>query len=295
MAMASSLFAYVWLARPRQWVKNAFLVLPLFLTPDRAVDLTAWLAVGLGVLAFCLASSGVYVFNDWADRTADQYHPEKRHRPLAAGLISPVSALVYCGLLWIAAAAIGLQLYRVSALFPLILVGYIAINLLYSLRLKHTAILDVLLISAGFVLRVEAGAALIGVAPSVWIMLLTGLLALLLALGKRRDDLVRDLNSAHRGALNGYNKTFLDTAVAMVLGALLVGYLIYTADAAVQEKYQTTQLHWTSPFVLLGILRYLQILFVEEKSGSPTDILLRDRMIQAAVLGWAASFAWLVY
>jgi hypothetical protein len=152
-----------------------------------------------------------------------------------------------------------------------------------------------MLIALGFVLRVYAGSELIMVLPSVWIIVCTGLLALFLALAKRRDDLVKRLDSDHRSALKGYTKPFIDTAINAVLGGLLVSYLIYTTDPAVMDRLGTRQLYLTAPFVIAGILRYLQITLVEERSGSPTKLALTDRFLILTVLGWVAMFAALIY
>jgi decaprenyl-phosphate phosphoribosyltransferase len=172
---------------------------------------------------------------------------------------------------------------------------YFSINLLYSFRLKHVAILDVLIVAAGFVLRVDAGAAAIQVEPTVWIVVCTGLLALFLALAKRRDDLAKDLSEEHRPSLAGYSRRFIDQALAMILGALLVSYLIYTTDQTVIARYGTDKLYLTAPFVIAGVLRYLQITVVEERSGSPTDIALTDRFLIATMFGWVVVFGLLIY
>jgi 4-hydroxybenzoate polyprenyltransferase len=177
----------------------------------------------------------------------------------------------------------------------LIAAGYLVINLGYSLGLKRVSIVDVMLIALGFVLRVEAGATLIHVEASAWILICTGLLALFLALGKRRDDLVRDLGGAHRRSLDGYSKPFLDMAVSITLGALLVAYLIYTTDAGAMARLGTGKLFYTAPFVVAGILRYLQIMLVEQRSGSPTLLVTTDRFLIVTILGWVTTFALLIY
>jgi 4-hydroxybenzoate polyprenyltransferase len=279
------------LARPRQWVKNAFVAAPLFFSPW-AMNAANLAAVAAAVAVFCLLSSAVYVVNDWCDREADRLHPEKRGRPLASGAVSSAAAAVFAGALLAAAIALATPL---PARFAGVAALYLALNLAYSLGLKRISILDVLIVAAGFVLRVDAGALAIGVAPSVWIVLATGLLALFLALAKRRDDLVRDVGEGHRPSLAGYNLRFVDAALAVVLGALLVCYLIYTADAETVRRFGTDRLWLTAPFVVAGVLRYLQITLVEERSGSPTDAALSDRFLLATVAGWIATFALLIY
>ena len=183
-------------------------------------------------------------------------------------------------LLLAAAAALGRALLIVTVL-------YVAISVAYSLWLKHVSLLDVMVISVGFVLRVAAGAVAIDVEPTVWIVVCTWLLALFLALAKRRDDLVRALSGTHRPSLGGYNLPFIDASLAMVLGSLLVSYIIYTT--------QTEHLYLTAPFVAAGVLRYLQITLVEQRSGSPTELALRDRFLVVTILGWIATFAALIY
>jgi len=179
--------------------------------------------------------------------------------------------------------------------FTWIAAGYVALNLAYSFGLKDVAILDVLIIALGFTLRVQAGAILIDIAPSAWIVITTGLLALFLALAKRRDDLARNLGGDHRKSLNGYTLAYLDVAATIMLGALLVAYMIYTTDANVMKELHTEKIYYTTPFVVAGILRYLQIALVEKGSGSPTDVVLSDRFLIATILGWAITFGVLIH
>lgn len=279
------------LLRPHQWAKNIFIAAPLFFTPE-AMSADAALRVLWGIAAFSAVASGVYVLNDWTDRHADALHPEKRLRPLAAGTLGPRSAaLLIAGLLGgglAAAFILGTDFFRIALLYALL-------NVAYSFGLKRLSIIDVLIIAFGFVLRIEAGAALIDVSPSPWIVITAGLLALFLALAKRRDDFVRNMDTGHRASLAGYSRPFLDAALAMTLGAMLVAYLIYTTDEAVMARMGTDRLYYTAPFVVGGVLRYLQIALVEERSGSPTRIVLTDRFMLLAVLGWLAMFAGLIY
>ncbi len=279
------------LSRPRQWVKNAFVAAPLFFTPA-AVSPDSVLRVAAGILCFCALSSAVYILNDYVDRDADRLHALKRNRPLAAGTVSPVTALVLMGVLTVAGL---LGAFFLDFRFGLFGAAYFSLNLFYSLGLKRVSILDVMMVSFGFVLRVYAGGFLIGVAPTVWIIVCTGLLALFLALAKRRDDIAKGLGNEHRASLAGYSMRFLDTAVAIVLGALVVSYIIYTTDLENRHRFGTDQLFITTPFVVAAVLRYLQITIVEERSGSPTDIVLADRFLILAVIGWLVTFGWLIY
>ena len=279
------------LVRVPQWIKNGFVLAPLFFTPQ-AVSSQTVTRVLLGMLCFCLISSCVYIINDLSDREADRSHPKKCRRPLAAGTVSTAEALILLTVLCAVGFAGAVSL---SGSFALILALYFSINLAYSFGLKHRPIIDLLAISTGFVLRVDAGARLIHVEPSEWILICTGFLALFLAIAKRRDDLVKDVGTGHRPSLHGYTTQYLDVAATMVLGALLVSYAIYTTDNDVMARLGSERLYLTVPFVLAGILRYLQIALVEERSGSPTTIVLTDRFMIVTIAGWIATFAALIY
>jgi decaprenyl-phosphate phosphoribosyltransferase len=291
LARRSSLRGLLLLMRPDQWVKNAFVVAPLFFAPSH-VTVQSTLKVLLGAICFSALASAVYILNDYFDREGDRMHPVKCTRPLAAGTVAAPAALMLMVLLGVSGLALAMML---STAFGGVGSVYILTNLVYSLWLKHVAIIDVLLVSFGFVLRVEGGSILAGVEPSVWIIIMTGLLALFLAFGKRRDDLVNKQSSSQRGSLQGYNQAFLDTTMAMLLGALLVAYLIYTTDRTVMARMGTDQLYLTAPFVLAGILRYLQLVLVEERSGSPTLLVLTDPFLICTIIGWIATFAIMLY
>lgn len=279
------------LLRPHQWVKNAFILAPLFFTPA-AMNAQNFGRIVLGVIAFCALASAVYIINDYMDRDADRQHPSKKTRPLAARTVSEPVALI----LMVVLAAWGLIIAGLlNTTFLLISIVYLVVNLAYSTALKKVAILDVMLVALGYVLRVEGGAAIIGVPASVWIIVCSGLVSLFIALAKRRDDIVKDLGSGHRRSLAGYNIPFLDTSIAIVLAGLLVSYLIYTTEAEAALKFGTDKLYLTTPFVIMGVLRYLQIALVEERSGSPTQIVLTDKFLILCVVAWAATFAALIY
>lgn len=281
---------YLALLRIRQWIKNGFVLMPLLLTPG-SLEAGSIARVLLALLCFCAVSSASYIVNDYADREADRAHPRKRFRPLAAGSLTVTEAALLMALLLVLGFA-GASL--LSSTLLLILGAYFLLNLSYSFALKHLAIVDIVIIAAGFVLRVGAGAVTINVRTSVWIIVCTGLLALFLALAKRRDDLVNALDAAHRPSLVGYNKAFIDASLIVVISATFVSYVIYTTDAQVMARLGSEQLYLTIPFVLAGILRYLQIVLVEERSGSPTTIVLRDRFTIVCVLGWLACLVVLI-
>ncbi len=279
------------LLRAKQWVKNTFVVAPLFFTPDKA-SAANLSAVLIGFAAFCMVSSAVYCLNDFRDRDADRNHPEKRTRPIAAGAVTPAAALaLMSGLL---VGGMGLAAWQVPVILP-VLGAYFAINIAYSLYLKSIAVIDVLIVAFGFVLRVQAGAMLIDVEPSAWILIVTGLLALFIALAKRRDDIIRDMDAGHRKSLSGYSRQFLDGSLMAVLATLLVSYLIFTTDQAVMSRLGSDKLYFTGPFVIAGLLRYLQLTIVYERSGAPTDLIYKDRGLLLSIAGWLLTFAFILY
>lgn len=281
----------VHLLRPQQWIKNLFVLAPLLMTPDRVDGGTLATALAAFVV-FCLLSSAGYLVNDVKDRDTDRLHPRKRLRPLARGAVTSTAAVLLAVLL--AGAGLGLAAW-LGRPFALWGAGYLILTMSYSLALKHVSILDVLLVASGFVLRVEAGAAAVGIVPTVWIVVCTWLLALFLALAKRRDDLVIEVDRQHRRSLDGYTVPFLDVAIGVVLSALLVSYALYTASPEVQARLGTARLYLTLPFVAAGALRYLQITLIEERSGDPTALALTDRFLGGAILGWAAALGALIY
>ena len=286
-----SLRGLVRLLRPHQWVKNAIIVAPLFFTPS-AMNLANAVSVLVAVLAFCCISSSIYIVNDYIDREADRQHPKKRLRPLAAGTVTPAQALALFALLLVAAAALGASL---PMAFGLMALAYLVNSIAYSFVVKHVAILDVMCIAIGFILRLFAGAMVIDVVPSSWMVVVVGLLALFLALAKRRDDLEIGLNTDHRASLKGYTKEYLDTVITVVLGALLIAYLMFTTGEYAVRKFETEWLYLTTPFVIAGVLRYLQITIIEKRSGSPTRIALQDRFLHGAIAGWVITFGLLIY
>jgi decaprenyl-phosphate phosphoribosyltransferase len=283
--------AILTLMRPHQWVKNAFVAAPLFFTPQAL----SWDSVGLvlvGIASFCLVASAVYILNDYVDCEADKLHPKKCRRPIASGQVTPAAALATFSVL----LALGLTTaFSLDAAFGAAAALYFVVNVAYCLALKHVSIVDVMTITFGFVLRVVAGATLIGANISVWIIMCTGLIALFLALAKRRDDLAKSLDGTHRPALDGYTKPFLDSVISVVLGALLIAYMMYTTDEEVAARLDTEQLYVTVPFVLAGILRYLQIALVEERSGAPTVVVLSDGFLIGCMALWLAVFSYLIY
>ena len=279
------------LIRPHQWVKNGFVAAPLLFTPSAMQPENVW-AVIWGALCFCAVSSAIYCLNDIIDTERDRQHPIKKNRPVAAALINSREAALIGIILGVAGF---ISAYALSQSFAAIIGAYAALNVAYCLWLKNYSIIDIMVIAAGFVLRIYAGSALIGQAPSIWIIQASALLALFLALAKRRDDLANNLDSEHRPSIKGYNLTFIDNAMIIVLGALLFCYVVYTTDQTVIAKLGTDQLFMTTPFVIIGILRYLQITFVEKRSGSPTLVLLTDWKLLGTVACWIAVTVGLIH
>ena len=283
--------AFIAALRPHQWTKNLLVFAPLALS-KHLLDLDALLRAALAFALFCGLSGTVYLINDVVDLERDRLHPKKRLRPLASGALSVGAARV-------GAIALGLSCLGLSALlgqaFLTSAALYLALNLFYSFRLKHVVILDVISISLGFVLRPVAGALAISVQFSDWLLVCTLLLALFLALAKRRHELVTLEGTGHREILAEYSPYLLDQMIAVVTASCLMAYAFYTLAPETVEKYRTDRLSWTIPFVLYGIFRYLYLVHGKEEGGSPTDLLLTDRPLLADVALWAAALVAIVY
>ena len=272
--------------RPEQWLKNGFVLAPIVFS-GLIGDHDAWLRCLLAVLAFCAASSATYLVNDVIDREADRAHPVKSQRPIAAGELSVAGALAAAAVAVTAALAIALWL---GGWFPLVLISYVALVLLYSAVLKRAVFLDVLVVAAGFVLRVVGGAVAIAVPVSSWILVVAYLLALYLALGKRRTELVLLGEGAgnHRAVLGHYTLPMVDSAISVVLGATVLAYALYTVAPDTVAKVGSEGLLVTVPIVLYGLFRYLYLLHRHELGGSPTRALLTDRPLLVCVVIWLA-------
>lgn len=269
--------------RLRQWTKNGFIFFGLIFDKQLFL-LEPFLRTFAGFLLFCLISSAVYLFNDVADLEADRNHPEKKYRPIASGQL-PVNVATMTAIL-LTAVAIPLG-YLLSPIFALILSLYLAINMLYSRWLKHVAILDVLIISSGFVLRVAAGVALITVERfSPWLYMLTILFSLYIGFGKRRAEmsLLSQAASAHRKVFEGYTIPLLDQYITIVSGMTIVAYSLYTFSAPNLPDNHSMML--TIPFVVYGIFRYLQLIQTGHAAGAPDEVALKDRGLQVTVLLW---------
>ena len=280
------------LTRPHQYIKNLFIFLPLFFAV-KITDIELLSKSIIAFIAFSLTASSLYIFNDYKDIKEDRQHPRKRNRPLASGAVSRQQAFLVMG-------ALLLLGFGLMATFPwamAILAIYVSINIAYSFSLKHIAILDVTVIAVGFVLRLFIGSAVTGIQLSTWIQLMTFLLALFMALAKRRDDMLifMETGKKTRKVINGYNLQFLDTAMAIIASVIIVTYTMYTTSGTVIARIHSENLYLTTIFVIIGILRYLQVVFVFKDSGSPTKVVLKDRFIQLTLLGWIITFVWILY
>jgi decaprenyl-phosphate phosphoribosyltransferase len=287
--------AYLKLLRPKDWAKNLFLYIPLFFARE-IFNVDKMIHVTYGFIAFSFIASSIYIINDYRDREDDRKHPVKCKRPLAAGTVSPSSALVICALLLLAGFGLA-WLIRVK--FLLVLVIYFLVNLAYSLGLKSIAILDIILLAIGFVLRIKGGSVISLVPLSEWIIIMVFLLAVFMALGKRRDDVLLKLSSGTdmRKSIKGYNLELLNALLALTCAVIVVAYLMYTMSPDTLERMHMThnRLYYTCIFVFAGIFRYLSVIYISTDSGSPTKILYKDRFIQITLLLWIASYILLLY
>lgn len=283
---------YLQLMRTKQWIKNLFIFTPLVFG-FRLFDLSAITSSVLAFMAFSLTASSLYIFNDIKDVEVDRLHPRKKFRPLASGKISVNIAYRISFALVLVGLSLGIFL---SLQNLLVLVFYISMNLAYTLKLKHIAIIDIFCIATGFVLRVFMGGYATSIVISHWLIVMTFLLAIFLALAKRRDEVIIFLNGGKvRKSIEGYNLKLIDYSMAMSAAVVLVAYIMYCMSTEVITKIGSSYIYITFPFVLLGLMRYLQITFVLEDSGSPTEIILKDRFMQLALLGWLLTFLVLIY
>jgi 4-hydroxybenzoate polyprenyltransferase len=279
--------------RPSQWTKNLIIFGPL-LFGQRLLDPDAVLRAAAAFAAFCALSGVVYLVNDIADREADRRHPLKCHRPIASGLV-PVRAAT--GLAAVLAFATLTASFLLGFEFGLVAVAYLGLQAMYSGPLKHIVIIDVLTISIGFVLRAVGGAVVIGVEISHWLLIVTILGALFLALSKRRHELVllADGATSHRRILQEYSPYLLDQMISVVTASTLVAYAFYTINPETIQKFNTDKLGLTLPFLLYGIFRYLYLVHQKEGGGSPSDLLLNDRPLLLCVALWAGAVAVIIY
>lgn len=280
------------LIRAKHWIKNLFLFIPIFFA-GQLMEWAKYQQLILGFIAFSLVASAVYIVNDLRDYSFDRAHPVKKNRPIAAGKIQPKQAILIAILFMF----LGLSLaWFISFSFSVLLLGYLLLNMAYSFGLKNFSIIDIMIVSSGFLIRVYSGGVLADVPVSHWLAIMILLLALFLALAKRRDDLlVGSLNGNIRQSINQYNVEFINVCLSIFAGVIIVSYILYTLSPEVIERFHTDWLFLTSIFVIAGIMRYLQIIYIDNNSGFPTSILFKDRFILLTIIAWLVSFCVIIY
>ena len=284
------------LLRPHQWLKNLFIFLPLFFD-RRFMD---WQFLHLDIfafLAFSFAASSIYCFNDIWDIEADKNHPKKCNRPIASGAVSKQMGYLLMVVCLIISFTFISLIDRANSSLYLIIGGYFFLNIAYCVLLKQIAIIDVFIIATGFVLRILMGKVAADTQLSHWIVMMTFLLALFLAFAKRRDDVVLFEGSGikPRKNINRYNLSFLNQVISIIAAITIICYVMYTVSEEVIARLNSPHLYTTSIFVLLGMLRYLQLTVVDVKTGSPTKVLIKDHFVQTCVAGWIISFLIILY
>lgn len=283
---------YLKLLRPHQYLKNLFIFTPIIF----GLQISNLELLGksfIAFIAFSLVASSIYIFNDIKDLEEDKKHPSKKTRPITSGIISIKNGIITMIVLFM--TGIGLAFF-LNLDFLYILLCYFCMNLLYSLWLKHISIVDISIIATGFVLRVFAGSIVVDIFASEWIIIMTFLLALFLALAKRRDDvLLTTTGEQTRKSIDGYNLEFINASMIIMASIIIVAYIMYTLSPITIEKFSKNELYLTTFFVITGLIRYMQVTFVENNSGSPTNILIKDRFLQLTILLWFTSFIIIIY
>lgn len=282
--------------RPHQWVKNTFVFLPLFFGHSMTNPELLLNSI-IVFVAFSFAASSIYCFNDVIDVEADRRHPVKCKRPVASGAVGEKTAYA----MMIAMAAMSMAtltpLSRSAATAMGVITGYWLLNMAYCWRLKRYAIIDVCIIAFGFVLRILAGGVATDIIPSHWLVMMTFLLTLFLSFAKRRDDVLRMVKTgeAPRQNTSRYNLTFINQAITITGSVMLVCYIMYTVSPEVVASFGTQYIYLTSGYVILGLLRYIQLAVVDERSGDPTKVILHDRFTQLIVTAWVLTFLVIIY
>lgn len=280
-ALLRALSGLIRLLRPWDWPRNLLLLAPVVFAA-RTFDEALLVRAGLALALFCVASSALYCFNDVVDRKLDARHPIKQHRALPSGAVGVTAALFLAVAL---AAAALYAAFEFDRAFFEVLAMYVGLGALYSLLLRRLGVVDVLAVAILYVLRVNAGAALMGAQPSVWMVIVAFLFGVFAALARRRDDVMATLEAGGDTGRPGYNEPFLNVAVSVFLTVLVISYVMYVTDPSVAERTRIDRLHFTVPFVVAGALRYLQVILVDEKPGEPFRLLWRDPFSLLMALG----------
>jgi 4-hydroxybenzoate polyprenyltransferase len=287
---------YIQLLRVNHWVKNFFIFIPVFFSAH-IFDISYVSRSIIGFICFSLIASSIYIFNDWKDIEKDRLHPTKKDRPLAAGKLKEQNALYLAIFLLIMAIIIHIILID-EWISLVILLFYLTQNFLYTLRLKQIAIVDITIISLGFVLRLAYGGIINGIVLSEWIILMTFLISLFLAFSKRRNDVLLFDNTGTniRKSTSGYNLQFIDISLSITASVVIIAYLMYTTSDSIITKFGK-EVYMTSFFVIIAILRFLKISIVNRNKhgGDPTRVLYKDLFLQLLILAWIFSFALLIY
>lgn len=285
------------LLRLKQWFKNVFIFLPLFFN-GQFMNLSLLQDCLIAFFSFSFAASSIYCFNDVFDVQVDRQHPQKCKRPVALGAISITGAYIVMAICLALSVSLILIFGNETKYIVLgLILFYYVLNIAYTVILKHFPIIDVMIISIGFVLRVVVGGIVTNIYLSEWIIIMTFLLALFLAFAKRRDDVVLYQNTGvvPRRNTNRYNLDFINQVLSVISAVTIIAYIMYTLSSDVMERFNSRYVYFTSIFVIAGIIRYLQITIVELKSSNPTEILFHDRFIQFCILGWIVSFLIIIY
>lgn len=287
--MAKTVYTYLKLLRIHQWVKNLFVFAPIFFSFS-FLNLEALINALYAFIGFSFIASSIYIINDWKDVELDRQHPTKKERPLASKDISVRNAFMVC----IALLILGFSTYLFilkNNIATILLFFYFVLNVFYCLKLKQLSIIDITIVAIGFVIRLFIGSTVTLIALSHWIIIMTFLLALLLVVGKRRNDVVifAATGQEMRKSITGYNIEFLNTIITSVVTIIIFSYIMYTISSEVILR-NGEHLYITSLFVILGLFRYLQAIFVEKKGDSPTKLVLKDRFLQITILCWIVSF-----
>lgn len=285
---------YVFLLRPKHWIKNLFIFAALIFSLN-LFDIGKFIISLRAFIAFSLISSFVYIINDIVDIEQDKRHPKKRNRPIASGKIALVNALLISIFCLIAGLIIA---YFINLNTLIVITIYVIINILYSIKIRNVVILDVITIALGFILRIIAGATAIEVGFSSWILLTTFSIALVLGFGKRRGEILLTSNNFSedtRSVLKQYNIQYLDSIIISSVTLTIISYALYTIDSEVIYRFGTDKLIYTVPFVIYGIFRYLYVIYKFDNDGDPTEIVLKDKLIIYIVIIWILIIVGLIY
>ena len=284
------------LIRPYQWIKNTFVFLPVFFG-GALTQVESLLGSLSAFFAYCFAASAIYCYNDIHDVEDDRRHSEKCHRPIASGAVSIAKGYFIMAVMILLSVLAVLSAGERSLQLGVVIVVYFVLDIAYCLMLKRFAVVDVCVLSFGFVLRILAGSAATGVVASHWLVLMTFLLALLLSFAKRRDDVVKMMTTgeAPRHNTKRYNMTFVNQAITVTASVTLVCYIMYTISPEVTSRTNFGYGYLTTVFVILGLLRYMQLTSVDNKSGDPTKLLYSDRFLQAVIALWLLSYVLMIY